>query len=93
MQETQVQSLDQEDPLEKEMATHFGIFAWEIQRTENPGRLQLLGLQKCWSWLNETVAMIKGQPNRKASWGIGDWVHLLPPLPGGQLLEIKFATL
>ena len=39
MQETQVQSLGQEDPLEKEMATHAGILAWEIPWTEEPGGL------------------------------------------------------
>jgi len=39
MQETQVQSLGQEDPLEKEMATHSSILAWEIPWTEEPGRL------------------------------------------------------
>ena len=37
VQEIQVQSLGQEDPLEKEMATHFGILAWEIPWTEEPG--------------------------------------------------------
>ena len=40
MQETQVQSLGQEDPLEKEMATHSSIFAWEILWTEEPDSLQ-----------------------------------------------------
>ena len=39
-QEMQVQSLGQEDPLEKEMATHCKILAWEIPWTEEPGRLQ-----------------------------------------------------
>ena len=37
MQETQVQSLAQEDPLEKEMTTHSSICTWEIQWTEEPG--------------------------------------------------------
>ena len=37
MQETQVQSLRQEDPLEKEMATHSSILAWRIPQTEEPG--------------------------------------------------------
>ena len=46
MQETQVQSLDQEDPLEKGMATHSIILAWRISRTEEPGRLQSMGLQE-----------------------------------------------
>ena len=40
MQETRVQFLGQEDPLEKEMATHSGILAWKIPWTEEPGRLQ-----------------------------------------------------
>ena len=40
MQETWVQFLGQEDPLEKEMATHSSILAWEIPWTEEPGRLQ-----------------------------------------------------
>jgi len=40
MWETQVQSLGGEDPLEKEMATHFSILAWKIPRTEEAGRLQ-----------------------------------------------------
>ena len=45
MWETQVRSLGQEDPLEKEMATHSSILAWEIPRTENPDRLQSMGSQ------------------------------------------------
>ena len=44
--ETWIQSLGQEDPLEKEMATHFGILAWEIPWTEEPGRLQSTGSQR-----------------------------------------------
>ena len=46
MQETWVQSLGQEDALEKEMATHSSILAWEIPWTEEPGRLQSVGLQE-----------------------------------------------
>ena len=42
----QVWPLDGEDPLEKEMATHWGILAWEITGTEEPGGLQSIGLQK-----------------------------------------------
>ena len=45
-QETQVQSLGQEDPLEEEMATHSNILAWKIPRTEEPGGLQSMGSQK-----------------------------------------------
>ena len=46
MQETQVRSLGQEDPLEEKMATHSTIPAWEIPWTEEPGRLQSMGSQK-----------------------------------------------
>ena len=44
MQETQVGSLAQEDPLEEEMATHSSILAWKIPWTEEPGGLQSAGL-------------------------------------------------
>ena len=43
MQETRVQSLDQEDPLEKEMVTPTSILAWKIPWIEEPGRLQSIG--------------------------------------------------
>ena len=46
MQEMQVQSRDQEDPLEKEMATHSSILAWEIPWTEESGGLQYIGSQR-----------------------------------------------
>ena len=46
MQETWVQSLGQEDPLEKEMAIDSSILAWEIPWTEESGWLQPMGLQK-----------------------------------------------
>ena len=46
MQQTQVQSLGHEDPLEKGMAIHFSILAWRIPWTEEPGRLQPTGLEK-----------------------------------------------
>ena len=46
VQETQVQSLGQEDPLEKEMAIHSSILAWRIPWTEEPGGLQSTGLQE-----------------------------------------------
>ena len=46
MQETQVLSLGQEDSLEKEMATHCNILAWEISWTEEPGVLQSMGSQR-----------------------------------------------
>ena len=46
MEETGVQSLGQEDPLEKEMATHSSLLAWKIPWTEEPGGLQSMGLQE-----------------------------------------------
>ena len=46
MRETRVQSLGQEDLLEKEMATHYSSLAWKIPWTEKPGRLQSMGLQR-----------------------------------------------
>ena len=46
MRETWVQSLGQEDPLEKEMATHSSSLAWKIPWTEGPGRLQSMGSQR-----------------------------------------------
>ena len=45
MQDTWVRSLGQEDALEKEMSTHSSILAWKILWTEEPGRLQSMGLQ------------------------------------------------
>ena len=49
VQETQVLSPGQEDPLEKEMATHSSTLAWRIPWTEEPGGLQSMGSQKSWT--------------------------------------------
>ena len=57
MQEMQVQSLNQEDPLEKEMATHFSILAWEISWTEELGRLH--GVTRV-----RQISVIKQQHNK-----------------------------
>jgi len=46
MPETRVRSLGWEDPLEKEMAIHSSTIAWKIPWTEEPGRLQSMGLQR-----------------------------------------------
>ena len=46
MQETWVQSLGGEDPLEEEMATHSNVLAWKIPWTKEPGGLQSMGLQE-----------------------------------------------
>ena len=42
-----------EDPLEEGMATHTSILAWRVQWTEEPGRLQSMGLQKCWILISD----------------------------------------
>ena len=53
MQETLVQFLGQEDAMEKEMALHSSILAWEIPWTEEPGSLQSMGSQKSQTWLGD----------------------------------------
>ena len=53
MQETWAQSLDQESPLEKEMATHSSIPAWRIPWTEEPGGLQSMGVAKSQTGLSD----------------------------------------
>ena len=60
VQKTWVQSLGWEDSLEKETATHSNILAWEIPRTEEPGRLQSMGVAKesdITDRLNKTVTL------------------------------------
>ena len=46
MRETRVQSVGREDLLEKEMAIHSGVLSWKIPRTEEPGKLLYMGLQR-----------------------------------------------
>ena len=58
MQQTQVQSLGQEDPLEKGMAAHSSILAWGIPWTEEPGGLQSMGSQS-WTRLSDTYTHFK----------------------------------
>ena len=55
MQETRVQFLGQKDPLEKEMATHSSILAWEISWAQEPGGLQSRGLQKSQTGLKNST--------------------------------------
>ena len=53
-QETQVRSLDWEDPLEEEMSTHFSILAWKIPLTEEPAwQATVYGFTKSWTWLSD----------------------------------------
>ena len=53
MQETWVQSLGWEDPLEKETATHSSTLAWRIPWTGEPGGLHSMGSKKSWTQLND----------------------------------------
>ena len=57
MQEMQVQFLDGEDPLEEDVATHYSILAWEIPWTEEPGRLQPMGVAKSRTGLSMCVSV------------------------------------
>ena len=57
--EIQVWSLSWEDSLEKKMATHSGILAWEIPWTEDPGEVQYIGLQKSQTQLSDQKTTIK----------------------------------
>ena len=66
-QETQVQSLGGEDPLEKEMATHCSVLAWEIPWAEEPGGLQSMELQKSCTWLSDWTTWRKSGGGGKIS--------------------------
>ena len=73
MQEIQVQSLGQEDPLEKETATHSSILPWRIPGTEAPGRLQSTGLHKVGhDWARSTAQHIKQITNENLLYGTGN---------------------
>ena len=82
MQKIQVRSLGQEDPLEKEMATHSSILAWRIPWTEKPGGLQSMGSQ---SWTRLSSSAHGPEPGfewecfRSLSLGA---VCVLVPVPG-----------
>ena len=81
-QETQVQSLSQEDPLEDEMASHSSVLAWKTPWTEEPGRLQPLGSQSVGhDWVTEHTEMM-GVSMLMAHWVIfikSHWInHRLP---------------
>ena len=76
MQETQVQSLGQEDLLEKEMATHSSIFAWESSWTEEAGGLQSVRVSKSQTWLSY-------YPRAAVKWsakGLFKWKTISPHL-------------
>ena len=59
MQETHVQSLGREDPLEKGVATHSSLLAWRIPWTEEPGGLQSMGSQRVgYDWMTDAVTSL-----------------------------------
>ena len=72
IEEIQIQSLGQEDPLEKGMATHSSILAWRIPRTEEPGRLQSMGLKESdmAEWLTLSLRFNKTKNNISESWKV-----------------------
>ena len=72
IEEIQVQSLGQEDPLEKGMATHSSILAWRIPRTEEPGSLQSMGLKESdmTEWLTLSLRFNKTKNNISESWKV-----------------------
>ena len=78
MQETQVQFLSQEDPLEKGMATHSSIIAWRIPRTEKPGMPQSMGSQRVGlDWATNTFTFTN--LNWLVNWKLLSRVRLLRP--------------
>ena len=66
----QVRSLGQEDPLEKEMATHSSILAWRIPWTQEPDRLQSMGSQKSQTRLSDSTPTITFRQEGSGSWKI-----------------------
>ena len=72
VQDTWVQSLGWEDPLEKETATHSSIIAWEIPWTEEPGGLQSMGSQKSWTWLDD-YTITHTDETGKSKWHEKNW--------------------
>ena len=74
MQETWVRSLVQEDPLEKGMATHWSVLAWEILWTEEPGGLQTMGLKRVrHDWATNTYTHTLTHSFRKGHCPSGGW--------------------
>ena len=79
VKKTRVWPLGQEDPLEEEMATNSSILVWRIPWTEEPGRLQFMGLQGVrhdWSdlahtstyWASLVAQMVKNSPTKQETW-------------------------
>ena len=74
-----VRSLGWEDPLEKEMATHSSTLAWEIPRTEEPGRFTVHGVTKSWTWLSDFTSLSFS--------GLGSSQHPCRGFPGSSVVK------
>ena len=70
MQETWIQSLDREDPLEKDMATYSSTLAWRIPWLEEPGRLQSMGLQRVG---HDWATSLRNKMGSNSSFFLGKW--------------------
>ena len=68
MQESQIQSLGWEDPLEEEKATHSSILAWRISRTEEPGGLHSIGSPRVDTNKQEMFSKFYGQYEKQSFW-------------------------
>ena len=84
MSETRVWFLGGEDPLEKEITTHFGILAWRIPWTDEPGRLWSIGLQRVWNDLSCTHTHTRAwhwtsTPNLSYNMVFKFQIHLVKP--------------
>ena len=78
MQETWVQSLGQEDPLEEGMATHSSILAWRIPWTEEPGGLYSIGLQRVGQdWETFILGFPCGSGSKESACNVGDLGSIL----------------
>ena len=77
IQETWVRSLDREDPLEKEIATHFSTLAWKITWMEEPGRLQMMGSQRAGhDWATSLSFFLSPQTTQLSSESHPEPVHM-----------------
>ena len=89
MQETQVLSLDGDDPREKGMASHSSILAWRIPWTEEPGRLQSMGSQATTEqltlslWASQVVQVVKNLPANAGNIRDVGWIPGSRRSPGG----------
>ena len=87
MQETQIRSLHQEDPLEKEMATYSSILAWKILWTEEPGGLQSWYRRVRHDWAMSMPCMRKEGTALRLS-----WVQGLPFVQGATIRDVVYHT-